>query len=274
MLDPATIATLGGVVVNVGGGLLGDWLAQADDEQRRKLEQRAAEVYGSASAPAMERILAEELSTGEWDAMPTDFGRKGARDRAIDRIVAMGLQGGMDAQSRLALEQGQRAAALQERQGREAVRQEARRRGLGGAGEVTAQLMAQQQGADRAALTGLQAASDARSRALASLAQGGAMAAQAEGQDFERAARIAQSRDAIRQANANMRYQAANDRNRWSQQGFQNDMLIRDRRYDSLLTQADQYGREADRKRKRVGGMAQSGGYALNSIGQNYGGGK
>lgn len=72
-----------------------------------------------------------------------------------------------------------------------------------------------------ASLAGLQAAADARARALQALATGGEMAATAEAQDVEHAARIAESREAIHRYNNDVadgrsEYEAALDAHRFS----------------------------------------------------------
>lgn len=271
-MDPMTIASLGGMAINLGAGILGDELSKEDERKRRQLEEEAYRLYGDVSAPTLERVIAEKVSAGEWDAIPKDMGNRDVRNRALQRIVDMGTQGGLDAESRLALEEGRRASAMEEMQARGAVRSEARRRGMGGAGEVVGQLMAQQQGADRASLTGARGAADARSRALQALATGGGMAAQAEGQDFDRAARIAQSKDEINRFNSEMEYNARNARNAATQQTFQNDMGIRDRKYDATQRRAGQYGQDAERTRRRIGGIGQGIGYGVSNMG-GFGGG-
>jgi hypothetical protein len=190
--------------VVLGTDLLSQWFSRSDRKEQERLEEEALAIYGDASPPTLERMLQERLGTSAMEAIPEDFGQRDLRNAALQQILSMGLQGGMDEGSMLALEQARRASAASEAQGRGAVRQEFARRGLGGAGEAIMQQQAQQAGADRASMEGMQAASDARMRALQALATGGGMAAQAEGQDFERAARIADSKDAFARFNSQL----------------------------------------------------------------------
>jgi hypothetical protein len=255
-MDPITIAMIGAPIAT---DLLSQFLSKGDREAEKKLREEALAVYGDASPPTLERMLRERLGPSAMEAIPSDFGNKQARDAALQQLVAMGSQGGMDAGSQLAVEGARRAAAAQEAQGRGAVRQEFQRRGMGGAGEAILALQAQQAGSDRAALSDMQAAGDARSRALQALATGGGMASQAEGQDFERAARIAASKDAIARFNSELATDAL-------QRQYTNDLALRDRRYGALTSAADQHDRDADRTRQRVGNYGQLGVGALGSM--------
>lgn len=272
-MDPMTLAAIGGTVANVGASLLGEWWAGADEKQKHALEEEAARLYGDISPPTLERVLAEKVGPSAMEGISVDPRLKAARNLALERIMEAGLSGGMDAQGQLALEEGRRAAALQEQQGRAAVRSEARRRGLGGAGEVVGQLAAQQAGANRASLSGLQSGADARSRALQSLSLGMQGGAAASSQDFGEAAQVAQARDRIAAFNAQMAQEANRYNAGLGQQEYENQMALADRRYGAKLRQADTYGQRAQRKRGMAGGVGQSLGYLGGAVGQ-YGGGK
>lgn len=270
-MDPMTLAAIGGTAVNVGASLLGEWWASADEKARAALEEEAYRLYGDVSAPALEKVLAGKLGPSAMEGIPKDAGNKNARNLALQRMMEVGLQGGMDAGSLQATEEARRAGAATAQQGTAAVRADAQRRGLGGAGEVVGMQVAQQRGADRASLGALQGASDARARALQALAQGGGMAAQAEGQDFDQAARVAESRDRIAQFNANMAERANYYNAGLAQQNFDNQLSVTDRKYEAKMGQAGAKGRSADRKRKMVGGIGQAAGTLGPAIGQRWG---
>lgn len=250
--------------VVLGTDLLSQWLSGSDREEQKRLEEEALAIYGDASPPTLERMLQERLGPSAMEAIPEDFGNRNARNAALQQILSMGLQGGMDEGSMLALEQARRASAASEAQGRGAVRQEFARRGLGGAGEAIMQQQAQQAGADRASMEGMQAASDARMRALQALATGGGMAAQAEGQDFERAARIADSKDSIARFNSQLATNAI-------QQDWNNRLGLMDRRYDATLNRAGQKGRDAGATQRRVDTYGQAAGQTLGALGNAFG---
>jgi hypothetical protein len=271
-MDPYVLSQIGSALLGIGGAAFGEWWASADDAQKRALQMEAQQIYDNMSPPELERIQAATAGDTALAGMPEDFGNKEGRNLALQQMIDMGLQGGMDAGSTLAVEQARRAAAQQEMQGRGAVQQSFQRRGLGGAGEAVLQQQAQQAGADRASVADMQAASDARARALQALATGGGMAAQAEGQDFDRAARIAQSRDAMAQFNAGQAQQANIYNSGLGQQDFQNRLGIADRQYGARQTRAGQYETEAERKRRIAGGVGQTAVGAVDKVGGYYGG--
>lgn len=237
------------------GSIIGSIASAGDRKRQNALEQMALDRYGRISEPILKELQAQLVSTGDWDNLPSDFGNKGARDEAISRIMEEGTSGGMDPQSRLALEEGRQAAAAQESRGRANVRQEAQRRGMGGLGEFLGQMSAQQAGAQSASLSGMHAAADARDRALQALEQGGNMAAQAEGQDFGRASRIAAERSAIARYNADMGMRAQEGNNAISQQRFGNTMQLANAQAGAMQRRADQFGRNANRTASQWAGI-------------------
>jgi hypothetical protein len=250
MVAPLVVAGIG-AGVSALGGLLGEWWGGADDKKRQELLDRAQRLYGDVSAPTLERLVAEE--------MPSDFGNRDARNAALRGLVDEGLSGGNSFRSQLELEGASREAARAEASQRAGILQRARSRGVSGQADVLAQLGSQQAGADRARMSGLQSASDARSRALAALAQGGTMAANAEAQDFDRAQRLEESRQHIAAFNAGQR-----------QNAFNNQLAIRDRQADALYAQADEAGGKADRRRRIGEGVGDAANRAANlyAIGQ------
>lgn len=245
--------------VLLGADLLGQWLSSADEEEQRRLQDEAFAIYGDASPPTLERMLQERLGPSAMEGLPQDFGNRDARNAALEQLLQMGLAGGMDPGSQLALEQARRAGAQQSAQQQAAVRQEFQRRGLGGAGEATLALQAQQAGADRAAMGDLQAAADARSRALQALATGGSMAGQAEAQDFNRAARIAESQDAIARFNSQLATDAI-------QRDWNNRMGLMGAQYGATMGAAEQSGQRAGRQQARAGAYGQAATDALASV--------
>lgn len=244
-------------IINAGSGLLGRKLSEGDRKRAQQYADDAIAQYGELSPPELERIVAERMSTAEYDAIPQDMGNQDARNEAIRRIMEEGTSGGMSPQSALEYEQARREVSALEQQGRGAVRQEMARRGLGGVGEATLQLQAQQQAADRASMADLQTASDARSRALQALAQGGGMAAAAEQQDFNKQAAINQSRDRIRQFNAEQAMRAQQFNAGQQQQQWQNQVGLTDRRFGANKYGSDVYSGKAADKARMVGGVGQ-----------------
>jgi len=271
-MGPMDVAAIGMPLVGAGLGYL---FSRGDRKKADALEQLAMQQYGEISVPVLKELQAQLISSGQWDALPSDFGNKNARDEAISRLMEVGESGGMDSQSVLAQEQARQSAAAQEARGRASVRQEAQRRGMGGAGEFIGQLGAQQAGAQSAALAGMQNAASARDRALQALMQGGSMAGQAEAQDFNRAATINRERDALARYNADMSMRVQEGNNALRQQGFGNNMQLAGARYGVYHNRANQLNQRADRTMGTWFGLGQGAQGAALSAGQmgGYGGG-
>jgi len=264
-MGPMDVAAVSLPIVGAGLGYL---FSRGDRKKAEALEELAMQQYGEINLPVLKELQAQLVSTGDWDRMPSDFGNKSARDQAISRLMEVGESGGMDPQSRLAMEEGRQAAAAQEARGRASVRQEAQRRGMGGAGELIGQLGAQQAGAQSASLSGMQAAAGAQDRALEALMQGGGMAAQAEGQDFSRLAAINRERDALNRFNSEMGMRTQEGNNAIRQQGFGNSMQLAGARYNAMNNRANQYNQHADRTLGTWYGLGQGAQGAALSAGQ------
>lgn len=263
-IDPISLAMIGAPIAT---DLLSQWLSKADREEQRRLEQEAMAVYGDASPPTLERMLKEKLGPSAMEGISLNTPNKSARDAAIQSFLQIGNMGGMDPGSQLAVEQARRGSAQEASRNQQAVFQQAQQRGLGGAGVVGLQLQAGQAAADRQALSDMQAAGDARSRALQALAQGGGMAGQAVGQDFDQQERIARSRDAIARFNSELATNAL-------QQNWQNDLALRDRRYNSLMGGSQRAGERAGLTSQHVGNYGQGVVGAVGSMFGPYGGGR
>lgn len=256
------------IALPIAGSLLGELLASGDKKRQKALEDEALRLYGDASPPTLERVLAEKLSTGEWDSMPSDFGARSYQDEAIRRMREVVDTGGMDALSRQATEQARLAGAAQEQRGRASVRQEAERRGMGGNAEYLGQLAAQQAGSQTASMGAMEAASQGQLRALQAMRDMGALGTQVEGQRFGQASTKAAARDAINRWNAENALRVGQYNNALAQQEWSNSMGLKDRQYGATTRRADSYGRSADRTRQMWGGLGQSAGYGLNAYGQ------
>lgn len=264
-------AVAGSVGASLAGAIFGDAWARGDERERKRLEKEAQAIWDSMGQPSLEEFR-ERALTSSMDGVQVDAGARDARRQAYQKLMQTGLSGGMDDEARLAQEEARRAAAQDESSQRQAVLANSRARGMAGGGlEFAAQLQAQQGAANRNSLSGMQAASDARRRALQSLQAGGQMAGQLESDDFAQQAAKAQAHDRIAQFNEEARMRGAGMRNDMRQQQFGNQMDINDRRTDARYQRAGSAGRRADRKRAVGGGVGQAAGYGIMS---QWGGGK
>lgn len=263
------VAAAIGAGLNIAGGVGGEIWASGDEEKRRRLEEQAAAMYGTLSAPQLAALQAQQAQTS-FEGAPTDFGNKGARNAAIQRLMDEGMAGGNSLDARLTQSNAMRAAGQATRQGSQAALASAAGRGMGGAAStLQAQLLGASQGADRAAQVGLQGASDARRNALMALQSGGNMAGQAEEADASRDARTREAKDRISLFNAEQRAATSRFNTGLQQQGFDNNMRVTDAKAGSKYRQAESAKAEADRKRRMAGGIGQS----LGQLGAAYGGG-
>ena len=257
-----------GAGLNVLGGIAGEIWAGADDAERERLMRLAADEYGNVSAPALEKLLAQEAGQSAMAGAPTDFGNKGSRNAAIQALMNEGLSGGNSLEDKLAQSNAQRAAGQATRQGTQTALASAAGRGQGGnAATLQAQLLGASTGADRAAQVGLQGASDARRNALMSLQQGGSMAGQAEESDASADARRRESLDRMAQFNAGQRQRTNEFNSGLTQQNFNNQLTVSGRRAEADTMRADIYGQRAKRKRGVAGGIGQGLGEAATAWG-------
>jgi hypothetical protein len=167
------------------------------EEMKVKLEQLVLQgqiTPEQAQAALVERSRLEDISL--------DPRLREAQLASLAKLNEIG-EGGLTLRDKANLERIKAEQAAFERGQREAILQNAQARGVAGSGlELAQSMLAQQQGANRAAQGGLDAAALAQERALAAILQGGQLGGQIRGQDFEQQARIAQARDAIAQFNA------------------------------------------------------------------------
>ena len=256
---------------SIAGALFGELWAGADERERKRLEQEAQAIWDDMGNPPLEEFRERALQSGMVDARG-DAGAKDARRAAYQKLMQVGLSGGLDAESRQAQEEARRVAAQEESSQRNAVLAQSRARGMAGSGlQLAAQLQAQQGAANRNSLAGVQAAGDARRRALQSLQAGGQMAGDFEADDFNQQAARAQAQDRIAMFNEEARARGVQQRNAAAQQRWQNQYDINQQRAGARMDRAGTKGRDADRKRRVGAGVGQGIGYGIES---QWGGGK
>lgn len=256
----AQMATqIGGSAGDAFGAIIGELLAAGDYETAEKLMQEASRSYDGMQAPSSyERVDGSAMA-----GVNADGHARGARRMALDRLMKIGLEGGMDAESRAAIEGAKQEAAGYEQQQRGAIMQNANARGQGSQNLAQAQaLMAQQGGADRVGMAGIQAAGDARKRALAALTGAGDMAGSLERDAFGQDAEKASAHDTIAMFNAR-------NANNFHQNQFDNTLAIKDRQAQGKLTEAEIYENRANRKKGTSRGVGRAigggGAYAAGS---------
>ena len=235
-MDPLTTGLLigGSVAAPLLGGYLGGKKAEgarstADEYQQKALDQLMnlpdAPQYDTSSVSmpdyiepgALEAILpdygivpeyspemltAQSLGPSEMAGISTDPDIRRAQMQALQRMQEVG-QDGMTAEDEFRMAQMQADIGARQRGAREALQQQMQARGIAGSGlELAAQLQNQQAMAQQENLRGLGLQAQAEQRALDAMMQGGQLAGQMRGQEFNEASAKAQAADAIARFNA------------------------------------------------------------------------
>lgn len=209
-------------------GLLSDIFGGSDDASQRYLQQ-ALQAYQNVAVPTVEAGRINELpmqavqgTVTPEDIQITDQGEtdytnisldpttRAAQQSALQQYIDLANAGGLDAESKLALQQIIDEANNQSRGAQGAIMNEARAMGQGGGDfALTQRAIAAQAASNNAAQQGLQTAAIAdanRRAALNAMANiGGSMNAA----DFAQAAEKARATDAINAANVAARNAAA-----------------------------------------------------------------
>lgn len=254
------IGEAGGEVI---GTLIGEAMARGDYEEADRLKALAASQYENIGLPGEQAVL----GPSDFENVAADPRYRNARALAMDKMLGIGLEGGMDPESQAANAQARAGAAQYEASQRGAILDAQQRRGMLGAGtNVAAQLQASQAGANRVSQAGMQAAADARQRAMAALSASGNLAAGIERDDYDQRANLADRRDHIAEFN---------ERNAqgFAQQQFGNQMRLSDAKYGAHRDRAEDYDEKGNKKVRQARGIGRAGGGAAGTIAELAAGG-
>src|ERR1044072_6524662 len=131
---------------------------------------------------------------------------RNAQVAALGQLQAIANAQGMDPQFRAAVAQSQAATATQERASRGAILDTFARRGAGNSNSaLLAALMAQQGGAQRGGIEGLQAAGQASARQSQAIADSGSLGSTLRAADYGQASDKANAMDRVAQYNPQQR---------------------------------------------------------------------
>lgn len=261
------------------GGAIGAWQGDLDaGEDRRKqlqlLQYNLRDFDGIN--PLVQAQIEEAYGLGpsayEGIAAQMDPATRNAQMDALRELGRVGLEGGMDAQSRAQQAQALAASAQQVQAQQGALLNSYAARGMAGSGASLGAALAAQQGAAQAnAMGGLQAAADSRQRQLAALRDSGAIASQVRGQDYGQAADLAGARDRVAEANQRNR-QAVQGRNidrtmQARQQTIGNQLARANGMAGSRRDMADYYMSEQDRRRRNGAAVGTGIGGTIGAVG-------
>lgn len=217
MAWPAIIAA----IAAIGGSVIAAKSQDSATENAGKLIQRSIQDFEDMGIPsveaqslALEELQSQGVLTPELEQtimqgnsaiadVATDIGYKDSQMQALDSLQDIGESGGMRLSDTANMENVLSDVRQSERGSREAIMANSRARGTSGSGsELAAQLQANQAGATNAYSSGMQVASNAQDRALQAIMQGGQMAGDMRGQDYEEQFNAAKASDEIDRFNA------------------------------------------------------------------------
>lgn len=215
-MDPISALSL----ATAAGGLAGSFMNKKKDPGAA-LRQAAMDEIARVQTPDIEamKIKLDELvqqgiltpqeaqaalvDHNAYEDISVDPTMRGAQMEALQGLQDVYHEGGLTPIDRARLQQIQDEQASVEKGQREAIMDNARRRGVSGSGmEIAAQMMAQQGAADRAGRAGLETAAMAQQRALEAMMESGRMGGEIEDRDYAQKAAKAQAANAIAQFNA------------------------------------------------------------------------
>lgn len=220
MADPATIAAgvgaagkfLGGIGGLFGGGKSKEELAQEAEELAiRKLQgvymptleelKYSPEEYQYLGDLTAAQEEAGQLGPSQMAQIQASPEYKQAQLLALQKLQERGEQG-LTATERAALGDIRRGSEGAERSRQQGILQNMAERGAGGSGaELAARLQSSQSEANRASAEGDRLAAMAEQRALEAISQGGALAGNIRGQEFNEESAKAQAADEIARFN-------------------------------------------------------------------------
>jgi hypothetical protein len=186
------------------------WLSvNVPDPEQQRIELENYQVTGKLS-PQLEQAF-QQSDTG-LKSISLDPSSRAAEMAALTKMQDIARNGGMDAESEQQIAQAVNKVNANEKGQREAIIENAAARGMGkgGGASIAAQLLASQAGADRAAESGMSAASSAQMRALQALSQSANLGATLNNQDYSQKAAAAEAQDAINRFNSQNSQNVAN----------------------------------------------------------------
>lgn len=271
------------------GGAIGAYFGDLDaNEDRRKQLQLLSYILRDYEGinPLVQAETEEAYNLGpsayEGIAAQMDPATRNAQMAALQELQRVGLEGGMDAQSRAQQAQALASSAQQVKAQQGALLNSYAARGMAGSGASLGAALAAQQGAAQSnALSGLQAAADSRSRQLAALRDSSSLASQVRGQDYGQAADLAGARDRVAEANTRNRQdvQGRNIDRRLSarQMTIGNQFRQADGTASARRDMAGYYMSEQDRRRRNGAAVGTGIGGTIGAVGGGiadaYGGG-
>lgn len=177
------------------------------EEQKVKLEQLVQQ--GIITPEEMQAFLQEDSGLND---IAVDPRFRQAQVGALEQLQDIATEGGLTATDKARMMEIEDRQNAEERGQREAIEQNARERGIGGSDfTLASKLVSNQEGANRAARSGMDVAALAEQRVLDAMQAAGQMGGQIDSQEFEQQAKVAAAQDAINQFNTANKQNVSNN---------------------------------------------------------------
>jgi hypothetical protein len=204
-----------GALIAAGATLVGQLVAQGQYDQAQALREQVLEQIKESgmSIPEFDALVAEQAKAhGDVQADPH---LRGAQLDALSQLQDLSSKGGMDEQAQAQLAQAEGRSNQFLRSNNQAILNNRAARGLGGSGDELAALLSGSEAASQQnSAGGIQAAANARQRALEALMNGAGLAGNVRGQDFTLDQANRAAADEMARFNAGLRQ----DTNKYNQQ--------------------------------------------------------
>lgn len=227
---------------------IGEAIASGDRQEADRLRRQAIKEY-NIELPDLPQLEAELQGNTEFDRIADDSTLTGIENDALRSMYEQGQSGALTAAEKLSQFEGDMAAGEYARGTIGAGRREREARGsAGGVGmDALDELVAQQGAINRSYAGGMEAAARADTRRQNMLGAAGSFARGLRSDRFGRAAARAEAQDAINARNTS----ALNEIHKFNvgttQQGFENQLGLADKKYRAGRERADDYDAYADR---------------------------
>lgn len=254
-MDPATMMAAG-TGAQLLLSLIGEAQAAGDNEEALRLMKQLMAEYDSLDVPELANVEAQQMGPSALGGVQTDPALRAAQLESLDELQRVSRSGGLTLEDQANLADIRTRTGIQEKGGRERIREDMAMRGTGGSGAELAMMLQNQQGAaNRASREGLETAGMAQKRALDAMLSRGRLAGDVRGQDYGEKARAAEAADAIARYNAQSREKAGYYNAGLPAQQYQMEMAKLNAKRGATGDVADMYGQQADRTRQLWSGF-------------------
>lgn len=251
------------------GAAIGSQYAQPYYQAGDDASDQAVNDWNGLTPPQLQKLIASQQQASSLNSYQNDPRLQQAQLNALDQFGQVGKAGYTD-QDRAGIAGAMRNVAAANRGQQGALLQRADMQGgLGGANNLTAAMLGQQQQFDQANAAGTNVALQGANRALDAWGQGAQLAGNMQGQNFQQATAKAAANDSINRFNTELSNQA-NYYNtaQLPQTQFGNDMTVRGAKSAADNQRAQNQYQRGDRTVGQWAGMGSIGDGILNAGGQ------